>query len=267
MTDIDRHDAWSAGHSYDEYMGRWSRAVAAGFIDWIDVPSDLDWVDVGCGTGALSSAVVARCAPRSLTGVDPSDGFVGHAATAVVDPRARFEVGTAEDLPVPDDAVDVVASALAYNFVPDRAAALREFQRVVRPDGTIAFYVWDYPGGGIAFIDTFWKAASALDPAAASLDEAIRFPFCTQACLAAEVAAAACLDVEVVPIEVNTPFDDFAAFWQPFTLGAGPAPGYLDTLGPDARLALEQRLRDDLGDGVRDLTARAWAVRCRPGVT
>ena len=123
------------------------------------------------------------------------------------------------------------------------------------------------PGRGIAFIDAFWKAASALDPTAATLDEAIRFPFCTQACLAAEVAAAGCLDVEVVPIEVNTPFADFAAFWRPFTLGAGPAPGYLDTLGPDERLALEQRLRDDLGDGVRDLMARVWAVRCRPGIT
>ncbi len=261
MHEADQHDAWSAGRSYDEYMGRWSGAVAGAFLEWLDLPAGLDWLDVGCGTGALSAAVIERCAPDSLIGIDPSDGFVRHAAGIVTDPRARFEVGTAEHLPAAGDTVDVVTSALAYNFVPDRIAALREFRRVTRPGGTVSFYVWDYPGGGVGFIDAFWKAAAALDAAAGGLDEAVRFPFCTAGSLEDEVESAGYSDVEVVALEVPTRFADFEAFWHPFTLGAGPAPGYLASLSTDAGERLRRLLRDQLGGGVVELTARAWAVR------
>jgi ubiquinone/menaquinone biosynthesis C-methylase UbiE len=266
MNHSDQHDAWSAGRSYDEYMGRWSRGIAMSFVGWLDQPASLDWLDVGCGTGALSATVLGHCAPRSLVGVDPSDGFVQHARISVADDRARFDVGTAEQLPLDDDQIDVVTSALAYNFVPDRAAALRELRRVARPNGTISFYVWDYPGGGVGFIDVFWKAAATLDDAAAALDEADRFSFCTSDALHAEVAAAGCADVEVEAIEAPTTFADFDAFWGPFTLGAGPAPGYLASLSADDQDRLQRRLRTELGEGRIDLTARAWAVRSRtPG--
>lgn len=261
MTDRDRHDAWTAGRSYDEYMGRWSRAVAREFLGWLDVPERLDWLDVGCGTGALTSTVLAARAPASIVGVDPSVGFVEHARSVVTDVRARFEVGTADELPLEPDSIDVVTSALAYNFVPDRPAALAELRRVTRSGGTISLYVWDYPNGGVGFIDAFWKAAAALDPSAVALDEAGRFPFCTADALTAELEAAGGHDVTIVPIEVPTVFVDFESFWHPFTLGAGPAPGYLaelDDLGHDA---LRGQLRGELGDGPIELTARAWAVR------
>jgi SAM-dependent methyltransferase len=259
------HDAWSAGRSYDEYMGRWSRAIATLFVDRLGVSPGLDWIDVGCGTGALTATVLERCAPRSVLGVDPSDGFVGHARDTFSDARARFEVGTGDALPGHDRSADVVASALAYNFMPDRQAALDEFRRVARPDATIAFYVWDYPGGGVGFIDAFWKAAIELDPAAATHDESTRFPFCVVDELHREVSAAGYQHVSVEAIEVSTPFDDFAAFWHPFTLGAGPAPGYLASLPADSQRALRLRLNDQLGNTQIDLVARAWAVMARPG--
>ncbi len=257
----DHHDAWSAGQSYDEYMGRWSRAIAEQFVAWLDRPPRLDWVDVGCGTGALAATILTVGAARSVVGVDPSTGFVAHATAAVPDPRARFEVGAAGALPLADESVDVVASALAYNFVPERPEALAEFRRVVRPGGTISFYVWDYPGGGVGFIDAFWKAAAELDPAAADLDEAGRFPFCTPDHLGAEANDAGGAEVEVRAIEIETPFATFDDLWHPFTLGAGPAPGYLASLDAAARSALRDRLLAQLGAGPIELVARAWAVR------
>ena len=204
MSEAHHHDAWDAGRSDDEYMGRWSRAVAVAFVDRLDRPGGLDWLDVGCGTGALSATVIDRCDPCSLVAIDPSAGFVRHAGSAITDPRARFEVGSAGDIPLTGATVDVVTSGLAYNFVPDRDAALREFGRVCRPGGAVAFYVWDHPGGGVGFIDRFWKAAVALDPSAGALDEADRFPFCTAAALQNEMTSAGYRDVSVTPIEVPT---------------------------------------------------------------
>jgi SAM-dependent methyltransferase len=128
-----RHDAWQAGESYDGYMGRWSRQLAPRFLDWLGVPDRLDWLDVGCGTGALSGAILARCNPKSLVAIDPSQGFIATARRNVSDQRAEFRVGDAQSLPVEPVSRDVIASALALNFVPDRHLALAEMRRVSPP--------------------------------------------------------------------------------------------------------------------------------------
>src|SRR5262245_22119875 len=100
MAETSRHDAWQAGDRYEAYMGRWSRQVAPRFLDWLGLPESLDWLEVGCGTGALSAAILARRNPRSLLAVDPSDGFVAAARAALADPRADVRVGDAQALPV-----------------------------------------------------------------------------------------------------------------------------------------------------------------------
>ncbi|MGE0230804.1 MAG: class I SAM-dependent methyltransferase [Flavobacteriaceae bacterium] len=262
MTQASLHDSWSAGRSYDHYMGRWSRLVAEKFVDWLAGPEDADWADIGCGTGALTSAILTRANPASVIGIDPSEGFVNHARNEIADSRAQFKAGDAQAIPLPDDAVDVAASALVLNFVPDRLKALAEMRRVTRDGGTIAFYVWDYPGGGMGIIDRFWKAAAILDPAARELNEADRFPFCSPAGLS-ELCVAAGFDHPAVhPIEVESVFSDFEAFWHPFTLGAGPAPGYCMSMPADARERLKRELMNMLGgEGEVRLIARAWAVR------
>jgi SAM-dependent methyltransferase len=261
------HDAWSAGHSYEHYMGRWSRMVAARFLDWLDAPRGLEWLEVGCGTGALTSAILHRCSPKAILATDASEDFVGFARQAINDPRAGFRAAAAQSLPADDKSVDVVTSGLVLNFVPDRLAGLRDMRRVLRRDGILSFYVWDYPGGGIGFIDAFWKAAATLDPKSAELDEAARFPFCTPDGLADLCAEAGLAGAEIAPIDIVTDFADFEAFWHPFTLGAGPAPGYCMSLPPDRRDALKAALFDRLKpDGRISLTARAWAMKSRlPG--
>lgn len=266
MTQDSAFDAWNAGQSYDHYMGRWSRRIAKGFLEWLQPPPDMNWLEIGCGTGALTQAILKHCAPRSVMATDRSPDFVEHARKANADPRIAFGVSDAQALPAPDNGVDAVTSALVLNFIPDRIAALREMRRVLKPGGTLSFYVWDYPGGGMGFIDAFWKAASALDPAAAELDEGMRFPFCSVDGLSHLCQAADIPQPEIKAIEVETEFADFDAFWHPFTLGAGPAPGYCQSLEEKRRDRLRETLKAAVGSaGPIRFPARAWAVKSVPG--
>ncbi|MEV7614187.1 class I SAM-dependent methyltransferase [Streptomyces sp. NPDC089799] len=260
----ERFDTWAAGDAYDRYMGRWSRAVADRFLAWLGCPEDLRWLDVGCGTGALTSAVAARCRPRTALGVDRSAGFV-RAARATAPAPARFAVADALSLPVRDGACDVVVSGLALNFLPSPRAAVAEAARVVAPGGPVAAYVWDY-AAGMEFLTAFWDAAVAADPAAAALHEGHRFPDCRPEPLRDLWAGAGLTDVAVAPVEVPTVFTGFADLWEPFLAGQGPAPGYAASLAPEARDRLRDTLRASVPtgpDGTVALTARAWAVRGR----
>jgi SAM-dependent methyltransferase len=252
---------WSSGDAYEPFIGRWSRLVAAEFLAWLDVPPGATWLDVGCGTGALTATVLRSAAPSSVLGVDPSPSYVAFAASHVDDPRATFRAGDAMALPVEPASFDVVVSGLVLNFVPDPAAAVAEIRRAARPGGTVGAYVWDYGAGGIGLLRAFWDAAVALDPAAAALDEAVRFPLC------GEGALGAAFGVEARGITVPTVFRDFDDYWTPFLGGQGPAPAYLASLPEDRRVALRESLRERLpvaSDGSIRLTARAWAVRGTP---
>jgi SAM-dependent methyltransferase len=264
MAEASRHDAWKGGDHYEAYMGRWSRQVAPRFLDWLGVADGRDWLEVGCGTGALSAAILARCNPASLVSIDASEGFVAAAREAVTDRRARFETGDAQALAFENASKDAVASALVLNFVPDRPKALAEMKRVARSGGTVGFYVWDYPGGGMELMRAFWTAATTLDPRARDLSEGGRFPFCTPEGLTALMNNAGFARIECVPIAVPTVFRDFDDYWRPFTLGAGPAPGYCTSLDAAARQRLKEKLQEILprdADGSIPLKARAWAVK------
>ena len=266
MVETSRHDAWQLGDSYEAYMGRWSRPIAARFLDWLGAPAGKDWLDVGCGTGALSSAILQQCRPNSLIAIDASEGFVAKARQAVQSPIAEFKVGNAEALPLDAASRDAVASALVLNFVPDRVKALSEMKRVTRPGGMIGFYVWDYPGRGVEFMHAFWTAAIALDPGASDLAEGKRFPFCTPEGLMELAEKAGLQAVEWTAIESPSVFRDFEDFWHPFTLGAGPAPGYCVKLAPDARQRLRDKLEESLPhrkDGSITLNTRAWALKAQ----
>lgn len=257
-------DAWSAGQSYEHYMGRWSRKIAARFVDWVEAPREADWLEFGCGTGALTQAVLSAADPRSILSTDQSADFVAHAEAQIKDDRVTFQVANAARLPCPDASVDTVTSALVLNFIPERQAAFAEMRRILRPGGVVALYVWGYPGGGMGFIDAFWKAAAEIDPDALELDESARFPFCNEEGLTELCRAAGTSDTEITAIEVETRIPDFDAFWHPFTLGAGPAPGYVKSLPEERQQQLKDHLAGKLGNGGPVvLPARAWAVKAR----
>ncbi len=219
------------------------------------------WLDVGCGTGALSQRIVEAAAPAAVTGIDSSEGFVAHASAHVA--GAQFRVGDAQALPVSDREFDAVVSGLVLNFVPDQPRAVAEMRRAARPGGTVAVYVWDY-AGEMQLIRRFWDAAIALDPAARDLDEAVRFPLCRPDPLRALFEGADLRDVGTKAIDVPTVFADFDDYWSPFLGGQGPAPGYCMKLPEAGRDALRERLRASLPvarDGRIPLMARAWAVQ------
>jgi trans-aconitate methyltransferase len=249
------HEVWAVGDAYEAYVGRWSRRVAEEFVRWLDVQAGQRWLDVGCGTGALTSTVVANADPAKVVGVDPSEGFIATARAQV--PGATFQVGDAQQLPLPDQSFDVVVSGLALNFVPDASRAAAEFARVAH---TAAAYVWDY-AEGMVMMRYFWDAAAAVDPAAADLDEGTRFPLCRPEALTRLWQDAGLDNVTVQPIEVPTVFTDFDDYWTPFLGGQGAAPAYLMSLPEDQRDAIRDLLRKRLPQRTIELTARAWAVK------
>ena len=265
MRDMSADGHWTKGDSYEPYVGRWSRLVATRFIDWLAPTADGRWLDVGCGTGALTETILRTARPSSVRGVDSSDGFVGFARDRITDPRAEFEVADAVHLPGDDGSRDYTVSGLVLNFVPNQAGALDEMRRVTREGGLIAAYVWDY-AEGMELMRYFWDAAAELDPGAASLDEGPLFPICNPEPLRSLWEQAALHDVSVVPIDIDTTFKDFDDYWSPFLGGQGPAPSYTMALGESARHELKTLLRERLPvevDGSVRLRARAWAVRGR----
>lgn len=255
-------DTWQRGEPYEAYVGRWSRRVAPAFLEWLGVPGARDWLDVGCGTGALSAAILDHCAPASVTGVEPSAGFLAR-ARANLGELAVLLQGTGNAIPMAAASADVIVSGLVLNFIPDPAAALVEMKRVARPGALIGAYVWDY-AGGMELMRHFWSAAAELDPAAQALDEGVRFPLCRPEALRDLFAGAGLARVATTALDVPTPFAGFDAYWQPFLGGQGPAPAYAMSLDEPARDRLRERIRARLpagADGSIALTARAWAVR------
>jgi len=257
-------DAWERGDPYDLYVGRWSRRVAPLFLEWLGVPPGRRWLDVGCGTGALCSAILDRCSPSSVAGVEPSEGFLATAAQRLAG-RVVLQRGSATDIPLSDASVDVVVSGLVLNFVPNGQAALIEMARVTGAGGTIGAYVWDYQEK-MELIRFFWDAAIELSPDAAKIAEAVRFPLCHSDALAALFAAAGLREIKVTAIDVPTRFASFEEYWSPFLGGQGPAPAYAMSLDAAARERLRTRIQERIpaaSDGSISLIARAWAIRGR----
>lgn len=256
-------DIWASGAAYEPYVGRWSRLVAREFLNWLGIPSGSQWLDVGCGTGALTQTILETASPGAVHGVDQSEGYVAYAREKIPDSRATFAVGDAQALQLQSSAYDVVVSGLVLNFIPNKARALSEMARVVQPGGNVALYVWDY-AGEMQLMRHFWDAAAALDPAAIELDEGRRFPICKPEPLMRLFRMVGLHDVETHAIDVPTVFKDFDDYWSPCLGGQAPAPSYAMSLNDEKRAALRDYIRARLliaEDDSISLIARAWAVR------
>lgn len=242
-------------------MGRWSRVLARRFIGEIVPPTESAWLDVGCGTGALTEAIADLAQPSRIVGVDTSPAYLEVARKDLGD-RAEFFAAGGDDLPFDDDEFDVVASGLVLNFVPDSLSALTEWRRVVRSNGSVHAYVWDY-AERMGFLRSFWDAAISLDPASRKLDQAERFSICHPAALQSAFERAGFTDVVTGHVEITTRFASFEDYWTPFLGGTGPAGSYVAALDDRQREQLVSALEATVtqsADGSIELPARAWTA-------
>jgi len=244
-------------------MGRWSRRIAPGFLDWLSVAPGVDWIDVGCGTGALGAAILSRCTPRKVCGVDPATAFVEVARSQVTDQCWEVRRASAEALPYDDNEFEIAVSGLVLNFVGDKKATVAEMKRVVRPGGLVALYVWDY-ACHMQIMRYFFDAAIELDAGAREFDDGLKAPFCRPQPLSRLFEEAGLSEIAVQGIDIPAAFENFDDYWRPFLGGTGSGPRYCAALSPDAQTRLREALRDRLPtgpDGEILLAVRAWAIK------
>jgi SAM-dependent methyltransferase len=243
--------------AYLRFMGQYSELLAARFADLAGVRPGQRLLDVGCGPGALTAELVRRAGADAVSAAEPSASF-GDAVRERL-PGVDVRRSAAEELPFPDYTFDVTAAQLVVHFMTDPVQGLREMGRVSRPGGVVAACVWDHAGGR-GPLAAFWSAVRALDPAA---DDESDLPGVREGHLAALYAQAGLGQAQVTTLTVRVRHASFEQWWEPFTLGVGPAGAYVATLTPDRRSELREQCRRLLPSGPVDISATAWAATCR----
>lgn len=255
------NDRWENAAAYDGFMGRWSRLLARELVEWLGVRSSAVWLEIGCGTGSLTSAICELADPASVLACDTAPDFVAYCTKHLTYRQLTVASTTPGCIPSVAGGFDAVVSNLVLNFLPAPTNALQQMREACRPGGCVAATVWDY-SEGMDFLRLFWDAAVALDSAAEKLHEGRRFPICRPDALRSAFELAGLLDVRIEPITIATAFSSFEDFWEPFVSGPGPGPTYVSGLAEAARQQLADRLRDSLGSATPiRLQARAWAAK------
>jgi SAM-dependent methyltransferase len=246
-----------AADAYTRFMGQYAEPLAVQFAALAGLEPGQRALDVGCGTGALTARLVERLGTTDVAAVDPSESFV--AATEARLPGLDVRRAVAEDLPFPDDAFDAALAQLVVHFMQDPVAGLREMGRVTRPGGAVLACVWDH-AGETGPLSLFWRAVQELDPAAPSEANlaGARGGHLTELCQAAGLG-----DVESTSLTVRVTFSTFADWWEPYTLGVGPAGAYVARLDEPARDRLRDRCAELLPEPPFEVAAKAWSVRAR----
>jgi SAM-dependent methyltransferase len=245
-----------AADAYDNFMGRYSRLLAAQMADLAGVQSGQRVIDVGCGPGALMTELIQRLGPESVAAVDPSAPFVAAARTRF--PGVDVRQASAEALPFKDHEFDVAIAQLVVHFMSDPVAGLVEMRRVTRPDGVVAACVWDHSGGGLGPLSLFWQAARELHP---GVEDESALAGAREGQLAALFREAGLRDLVETVVSADLEHQSFEGWWEPFTGGVGPAGSYVAGLGTEEQAELREACRRLLPDGPFVLPARAWAVR------
>ena len=257
------------GEGYDRYeafMGRWSRHVAVQFLDWLEVSDGLDdWLDVGCGAGMLSQSIVEKCAPGSVTGVDPLEASIGYAKAHRANAGISFKVGDAQDIPFEDNSFGATVSGLMIKFVPDKLRAIGEMKRVTRASGQIALYDWDMAGNR-NMTRHFWQAVADVAPELIEGRATDRPPMHETGTVADKFREAGLTRVEERHFTFTALFSDFDDYWYPATHNVQNVGRFWQTVTDDRRMAIHDRIRETLpiaSDGSISFESQASAVKGR----
>jgi SAM-dependent methyltransferase len=252
--------------SYERLMGRWSRRLAAPFLEFAAIGTPAAILDVGCGTGSLTLALAEAVPGAHITGIDVSPAFVDYARSRTSDRRLKFEQGDAVALPYADQAFDATLSLLVLNFIPAAPRAIREMVRVTRPGGVAAAAVWDFRGG-LPHQRVFLDTAAAIDSRRGDELRAkvLATPLIGPGELAAAWREAGLRRVEQTELAIRLEFQSFADYWEPWTGGAGTVAPYIASLDQATKASIVDHLRRAYlaggEDGPRSFAAIAWAVR------
>ncbi len=262
MTDTSNPSVrFNDGAAYERMMGMWSRLAGEVFLDWLAPKQDLAWVDVGCGNGAFTELVVQRCAPRSVDGVDPSDGQLDYARKRAGTKIATYRQGDAMALPFGDDVFDAAVMALVIFFVPEPLRGVAEMARVVKSGGLVSAYAWDMDGGGFPLQPVMRELrAMGFVPQPPPHPDASRTEN-----LVALWQCAGLVDIETRRIDVTRHFENFEDFWAASTSGSTVKPA-VAAMTPDVLAEFQQRVRMHLTEqpgGAISYDAFANAIKGR----
>lgn len=255
-------DYFSDGAAYERFMGRWSLAAGAIFLDWVAPPRDARWLDIGCGTGVFTELVLDTCSPATVVAVDPAAAQIELAREKPVSQRADLRVADAQSLPFPDGAFDIVVSALVINFIPDRPRALAEMRRVCHPGGVVAGYVWDFaadlnPTGPIR---RGLSGIGATPPPLSGTEDS------RLEALSSLFARTGLKDIATRTIDVSMSFRNFNECWRLNMPGFDPTSKSVAALSETDRAKLIESVRAILPvgpDGSITYSARANAIKAR----
>jgi SAM-dependent methyltransferase len=241
--------------AYDRFMGRYSMLLAPRFADFAAIAGGQRVLDVGCGPGALTAELVARLGPAAVAAVDPSEAFV--AAVQKRHPGVIVERGAAEQLPFGEQVFDAALAQLVVHFMAQPVGGLVEMARVTRKQGVVAACVWDHAGGQ-GPLGLFWEAARQLDP---GVRDESQLAGAREGELAQLLEAAGLREIQGAALSVRVEHPSFDDWWEPFTLGVGPAGGYVAGLDATRQARLRERCREMLPEAPFPVTALAWAAR------
>ncbi|MCW2976781.1 MAG: class SAM-dependent methyltransferase [Actinomycetia bacterium] len=240
--------------SYDNFMGRYSERLGPVFADFAGVEAGQKVLDVGAGTGALTTELVRRGAEAAAA--DPSPSFV--AALERKLPDADVRAATAEELPWPDDSFDVVLAQLVLTFMNDAPAGVAEMRRVVRPGGVVAVCMWDRHG-----MDMLAAIHRTQRAVADSGTTEARTAYRSRDEIEGLFAGAGFTDVQTELLEVEREYAGFDELWDALADGAGPAGAWVKALDDETLAKAREELHRQVGEpsGAFTLHGRAWATR------
>jgi len=241
--------------AYDRFMGRYSVPLAPQLADFAAVAPGQRVLDVGCGPGALTAELVRRLGPAAVAAVDPSESFV--AAAQERHPGVSVQRGAAEQLPFGDQAFDASLAQLVVHFMAQPVVGLGEMARVTRKQGVVAACVWDHAGGQ-GPLSLFWKAARELDP---GVQGESQLAGAREGHLAELLRAAGLHEIQESALSVSVEHPSFVDWWEPFTLGVGPAGSHVAGLDATRQARLRELCREMLPAAPFAVTALAWAAR------
>jgi ubiquinone/menaquinone biosynthesis C-methylase UbiE len=257
---IDTPNSFEDGPAYEQFMGRWSRSVGEVFLRWLAAPPHLQWLDVGCGTGAFTELICGRYAPKMVFASDPSEAQIEYATRQSTARRAAFHVADAQALPFADSKFNVVTAALVINFIPDRLMALAEMRRVLRAGGTVAGYVWDFA----AELSPGWPLRQAMREVGVDAPYVPGTQDTTTGALHRlfQLAKFECIETKI--IDVTQSFTSFEEYWKAQSSSYGPTTKIINAMDGAARARLTEVARTilPLGEnGKIQYRARANAIK------